>query len=476
MTRDPPGRRWYQRLLRLYPSDFRDEFGREMTQLYKDRAREERTWRLWGSLLLDTLRTAPTEHLDLLRQDLTHTRRSLLRTPVITATAILTLALAIGAATSVFSVLHAVLLRPLPYSEPDQLIELFEENVQAGVLMRSSALNYLSWTERSQQVQALGAFRSDGFTLSGNGNPELLSGSVMTASIFRVLRLAPIAGRALQPEDEQVGSPRVVVLNETLWRVRFGGDPAIVGQSLVLNGEPSQIVGVVPRAFREVGRAQIGATSDAQLFVPLVINRANENRANHTLRVIGRLRSGVRFEQAREEMRGLAAAMEHEFPASNAHWSVRLERLSDTMLDPRAERSLVLVAAAVVMEVEQPVERPREELRGVVHELDEIIGRVRAQHHQHDPEHQHQRHQRGRQDHRPRQRCPCYGCALIAIRSRRSHVDFPLWSASWHRGYPLRRDRTANCYFTVKRIVLPVRPRRRRRRRRAAARERGRCP
>ena len=349
MTRGTPGRRWYQRLLHLYPSDFRDEFGREMAQLYKDRAREERTWRLWGSLLLDTLRTAPTEHLDLLRQDLIHTRRSLLRTPVITATAILTLALAIGAGTAVFSMIHAVLLRPLPYSEPDQLVELFEENLQAGSLMRSSALNYLSWTERSQHVQALGAFRSDGFTLSGDGNPELLSGSVMTASVFGVLRLAPIAGRTLQPGDEQVGSPRVVVLSESLWRVRFGSDPAIVGQSLLLNGERHQIVGVMPRAFREVGRAQIGATSDAQLFVPLVINRANENRGNHTLRVIGRLPSGVRLEQARKEMRGLAAAMEHEFPASNAHWSVRLDKLSDTMIDPRTERSLVLVAAAVVM-------------------------------------------------------------------------------------------------------------------------------
>ncbi len=154
MTHNRPGERWYRRLLHLYPKDFREEFGSEMTRLYRDRGREERWWSLWGSLLLDLVRTAPSEHLAMLSQDVRHAWRGLRRTPVITATAILTLALGVGASTAVFSVVHAVLLRPLPYPEADRLVELFESNLKDGVpAMRASALNYLSWAERSQELR-----------------------------------------------------------------------------------------------------------------------------------------------------------------------------------------------------------------------------------------------------------------------------------------------------------------------------------
>ena len=224
MTRNTPGERWYQRLLRLYPKDFRDEFGGEMTRLYRDRGREEPWWSLWCSLVVDLVRTAPSEHLSMLRQDLRHAGRGLRRTPVITATAILTLALGVGASTAVFSVVHAVLLRPLPYPEPDRLVELFEDDRKAGAGFRVSALNYLILDGALCSVfDAIGAFRSSGRTLTDDGDPELLSGSVVTASLFRVLGVPPLAGRTLQPEDEQRGSSRVVVLSESLWQSRFGG-------------------------------------------------------------------------------------------------------------------------------------------------------------------------------------------------------------------------------------------------------------
>jgi putative ABC transport system permease protein len=289
------------------------------------------------------------EHLSILKHDLRDAWRGLRRTPVITVAAVLTLALGVGASTAVFSVVQAILLRPLPYPEADRLVELFEENRKAGSLTRASALNYLSWAERLQQFEAIAAFRGTGLTLTGDGDPELLGGSTVTASLFRVLRLPPIVGRPLQPEDEQAGSPRVVVLSESLWRSRFGGDRQIVGRSITLDGERYQVIGVMPREFREVGRTQIAGTVDAQIFVPLSIDRARENRGNHTLRVVGRLRRGATLEQAREEIRAVAAAMEQEFPASNTSWSARVERVSDTMLDPQVQRSLLLVLGAVAL-------------------------------------------------------------------------------------------------------------------------------
>ena len=347
MNRNTSGERWYRRLLRLYPQEFRDEFGDEMTRLYRDRGRDEPWWRLWCSLVVDLVRTAPSEHLSMLAQDLRHAWRGLRRTPIITATVVLTLGLGVGASTAVFSVVHAVLLRPLPYPEPDQLVELFEENRQAGSLMRASALNYLSWAERSGRLEAIAAFGNGALTLTDAGDPEPLNASIVTASLFNVLALQPVIGRPLLPVDEQRGAARVVVLGESLWRSRFGGDPHIVGRSITLDGQRYQVVGVVPRAFRELGRAQAAGAAETQIVLPLTIDPTREHRGNHTLRVVGRLRRDVTLEQARDDMGAVAAALEREFPATNANWGVRIERLFDTTLEPQVGRTLLLALGAV---------------------------------------------------------------------------------------------------------------------------------
>src|SRR4029453_7881592 len=161
-----------------------------------------------------------------------------------------------------------------------------------SAFFRVSALNYLSWVERSQRFEAIAAFRNGTLTLTGDGDPELLNGGFVTASLFRVLRVPTSVGRPLQPDDERRGSARVVVLGESLWRSRFGGDRQIAGRPITLDGERYEIVGVMPRPFREVGRTQAAGTADAQIFLPLLIDRASENRANHTLRVVGRLHRG----------------------------------------------------------------------------------------------------------------------------------------------------------------------------------------
>ena len=138
----------------------------------------------------------------------------------------------------------------------------------------------------------------------------------------------------------------MAVLAESLWVRGFGGDRAVVGRSIILNGTPHRIVGVVPAAFREVGRTQIGSAGAAQIFVPLTMDTA-QSRGNHTLRVVGRLRPQMSLDQARDEMHRLAAGMEEEFPATNRNWGVRIERLHDSMFDPRVRVSLLVLLGAV---------------------------------------------------------------------------------------------------------------------------------
>ncbi len=286
----------------------------------------------------------------MLMQDIRHAFRLFFRTPIVTATAVLTIALGVGGSTAVFSIVYAVMLRPLPYPAPDRLVELFEDNPRADrPMFRVSTLNYLSWAERATSMEALATFQGSAVTLTDNGDPERLPGSAITASMFRVLGLPLLAGRGFRAEDERPGAQRVAVLGETLWRRRFGGDAAIVGQSITLNGERHQVVGVVPGAFREVGRTQASSVEAAQIFVPLTIDPAHENRGNHVMRVVGRLRPGVSLDLARDEMRRIAGAMEQEFPATNKDWGVRLVTLYDSMLDERVRPSLLVLLAAVGM-------------------------------------------------------------------------------------------------------------------------------
>jgi putative ABC transport system permease protein len=321
-----------------------------MARLYRDRARDEGLLKVWPALLADVCVTAPREQLAVLMQDIRHAFRQFLRTPIVTATALLTIALGVGGSTAVFSVVYAVMLRPLPYPQPDRLVELFEDNPRANMpRFRVSALNYRSWAERSESMEAMAAFGSADVTLTDHGEPERLPGYAITASMFRVLGLPLLAGRGFHADDERPVAPRVAVIGETLWRRRFGGDAAIVGQFVTLGGERHQIVGVVPRAFREVGRAQIASTEGPQVFVPLTIDPARENRGNHVLRVAGRMRPGVSLDRAGDEMRRIAAALAEEFPATNKDWGVRLETLYDSMLDERVRPSLLMLLAAVGM-------------------------------------------------------------------------------------------------------------------------------
>ena len=245
-------------LLWIYPRDFSDDYADEMARLYRDRVRGEGAAGVWLALVADLVRTAPREQAATLVQDVRHAWRTWARTPVLALTAILTLALGVGANTAVFSVVHAVLLRPLPYPDADRLVELFEHDRRAdGRFFRVSLLNYLSWVERARSFDALATFNGRDFIVTEHGDPERIIGSAVTASLFKVLGVAPIVGRPLR---EKTSSPA-----RHLWpcsRSHYGcaglARSAVVGRSITLNGTRHQIVGIVPTTFREVGRTQIG--------------------------------------------------------------------------------------------------------------------------------------------------------------------------------------------------------------------------
>jgi putative ABC transport system permease protein len=263
---------------------------------------------------------------------------------------LLTLALGVGFNAAVFSVVHAVLLRPLPYPAPERLVELFElDSATRG--FRVSVLNYQSWASRSTRLESLAAFNGTAFNVTGDAEAERVAGAVVTASLFRVLAVAPLAGRSLVAEDERPGSRRVALIAGSLWQRRYGGHPSAIGSAIVLNGERHEIVGVVSEAFRDVGRSQISAVARPQIFVPLTSDPARENRGNRVMRVVGRLRPGVTIEQAREELSAITAAMEAEFPASNRGWGAGMDFVHDSMLEEGVRPSLLLLfgAAAVVM-------------------------------------------------------------------------------------------------------------------------------
>jgi predicted permease len=189
-------------------------------------------------------------------------------------------------------------------------------------------------------------FSSFNASLTDRGDPESVPAGAATASMFEVLGLAPIAGRAFQTDDERAGAARVAVLGESLWRRRFGGDLAIVGRLITINGERYEVIGVVPASFRDIGRSILTSTAVPQVFVPFTIDPAHENRGNHTIRVVGRLRPGVSIGQAQAEMQRIAAALEQEFPATNRGWGVQIDRISNTMFDQRVRPSLLTLLAA----------------------------------------------------------------------------------------------------------------------------------
>jgi putative ABC transport system permease protein len=276
------------------------------------------------------------------------------KSPGFTLAALLTLAVGIGINVAIYSVIHSVLLTPLPYPDSDRLVAISE--TAGGNVWPTSYPNYLDWRAAQHSFEEIAVSRRDDFNLSGNGEPERFSGLFVTASYFRVLRVAPKLGRAFYDEEDSSAGANPVILSEHLWRSRFGADPAIIGRKLTLNTINYDVVGVVEDNLSivrnpETARNLQGARN-ADLYAPFgfYANRPYmHDRGQHVgFYGIARLKPGVSVDQAAADLRVIARNLELKYPVSNAGASVSVSSLRDSLIE-RYRPMLWLLEAAVVL-------------------------------------------------------------------------------------------------------------------------------
>jgi putative ABC transport system permease protein len=279
--------------------------------------------------------------MDSLLRDLRYALRTLRKTPSFTFFAVLTLALGIGATSTIFSVVNTVLLSPLPYREPAGIVAVYESNPRDGTdAFPVAPANFLDWRRDNRVFGAIAASRNQPMNLTGpDAEPERLLGARVTASYFEVLGTAPRLGRAFTAEEDAPSGPRAVVLGDALWRRRFSADPKIVGQSITLNDEPYTVVGVAPAALRL-------PYAETEFWVPMAFGpQDEENRGAHSMSVIARLRPGVTVERASTEMRTIADRIAAEHPQFQSGFSATVRPLSDDIVGDARTPLLVLAGA-----------------------------------------------------------------------------------------------------------------------------------
>jgi hypothetical protein len=234
--------RAYRALLHLYPASFRAEYGEEMRAIFArhkgDAAGAAAVAALWVATFFEVLLNAAALHGDILRQDLRYTVRSLGRCPGFALTAILVTALGVGANTAAFSVTDFVLIRPLPFAQPDTLVKLWER-LPGYSRMELSPANYVDWQRMGTAFEAMGAFYDRSVNLVGQGNPERLERTAVTASLFPMLGVHPLMGRLFGPADDRAGAAGTLLLSHGLWKALFGGDASVIGRRVTLDNEPS---------------------------------------------------------------------------------------------------------------------------------------------------------------------------------------------------------------------------------------------
>jgi len=271
--------------------------------------------------------------------DLRYAARLLRKSPLFTAAIVLTIAIGIGATTAIFSVVNTVLLRPLPFGDPDRLMQVSEKNDTLRLpTFAASVLNYLSWKERSQSFEQLGAAGFANFNLSGRGDPEQLSGSTMSPSLVSLLGVKPVVGRSFNDGEDKPGAAPVAMISEALWRRRFGADPAVVGGPVTLNNVAYTLVGIAP--------ASLTLLTAGDVWVPLTINPPREIRLNHVIVVFGRLKQGVSQEQAQTEMDAVARQMGVDYPEVK-EWGVQLVSMRDAFVSSQLRTALLVLLSAV---------------------------------------------------------------------------------------------------------------------------------
>jgi putative ABC transport system permease protein len=314
----------FRRLLRLFPAEFRGDYGDDMAATFRDQrravlARDGRIGavQLWWDTLRGIVTTAPREHLDLLRGDVRYALRGLRRNPAFTLVAVVALAVGIGANTAVFTIVNGVLLRALPYRNPGELVAIFEKLPGAPVPKFDFSAPDFEYVRRTARSYAgMFAYRNQALELSGIGEPQRVVGARVSPEMFGVLGASPILGRALTPDDDRLNA-RVAVLGAGLWTRAFGRDPAIVGKTIALDRQPYTIVGVMGERFEFPPRGGGFNLEPAVVFLPIAFTAAElegwSTSYNNTL--VARLAPGVTIAQARNELASITPSLIDQYPA-----------------------------------------------------------------------------------------------------------------------------------------------------------------
>jgi putative ABC transport system permease protein len=272
----------------------------------------------------------------------------LVKNPGFSLIAVLALTLGIGADSAIFSVVNAVLLRPLPYFESERLVVLRERSPQLEG-MSVAYPNFVDWREQNSTFENIGVYRRQSYNLTGSGEPERLVGAQVSADVFAAVRVNAARGRVFSNDEDKPGAAPVVVLSHGLWQRRFGGDPGILDQSLTLDGRSFTVIGVMPSDFQFPFRATELWTSAGQASE----NPGWQNRGNHPgLTGIARLKPGVTLEQAREDMEGVAANLERQYPDANTRSRVTIipaleNAVRSSSAGERIRPALLVLLAAV---------------------------------------------------------------------------------------------------------------------------------
>ncbi|MDB5034528.1 MAG: hypothetical protein JWQ98_1769 [Chlorobi bacterium] len=269
-------------------------------------------------------------------QDIRFGARTLLKNPGFTAVALLALTLGIGANTAIFSVVNTVLLKSLPYGDPDRLVYLWSTPPHgAAGQFPATALDFREWRQRSRSFTGIAARMQQSFNLTANNNPERLMGEYVSERYFNILDVRPVVGRFFLPTESSDGNDHVVVLSEKLWKRRFGADTSLIGQTIRLENEPYTVVGVAPDDHRGV----------VEIWAPLVLSHLGPDNGLHRLAVLGRLKPGVTAEQAGGEMAGIAAGLAGEFPVTNREWGTSVVPMHEMVVKNIKTVLLILLGA-----------------------------------------------------------------------------------------------------------------------------------
>ncbi|HKV06958.1 MAG TPA: ABC transporter permease [Thermoanaerobaculia bacterium] len=327
--------RFYRALLHLYPSSFRGEYREELCFAFAERMRQVsgplRSLMIMLAALADVIPNAIAAHGDVLRQDLGYAARSLGRTPGFAITAVLVVALGVGANTAVFSLADLVLVRPLPYAKADRLVKIWQG--EGGGTNEASPANYRDWKAMTSSFSGMGAYWNRAANLVGAAEPRRLELARATPDLLPLLGVKPLLGRLFTAEDVEKGE--LVVLSHALWKSQFGGDPGVIGRSVRLDGAPHVVIGVMPPSFQFPSRSTEAWTS-------LVLREDDfEDRGDTYLEVLARLRPGVSAEQARQDLAVVSARLEQQYPETNEGIGAVVLGLRDEL----SERARLLVLA-----------------------------------------------------------------------------------------------------------------------------------